>query len=39
MEPHFSDGTQRLELPVSRTTLKLCGGLPNVISAKSVVVR
>lgn len=36
MEPHSDDGTQRLELPVSRTTLKVWGGVPMVISAKSM---
>jgi len=35
MEPHSVDGTQRLELPVSRTTLKSCGGVPMAISEKS----
>lgn len=30
------EGTQRLELPVSRTTLKVWGGEPMVISEKSV---
>lgn len=35
MLPHSWEGTQRLELPVSSTTLKLWGGLPMVISEKS----
>lgn len=35
MEPHWEEGTQRLELPVSRTTLKVWGGVPRVISEKS----
>lgn len=35
MLPHCWEGTQRLELPVSRTTLKLWGGVPMVISEKS----
>lgn len=35
MELHSDDGTQRLELPVSRTTLKFWGGLPSEISVKS----
>lgn len=35
MELHPDDGTQRLELPVSRTTLNSCGGVPRVISEKS----
>lgn len=35
MLPHCWEGTQRLELPVSRTTLKLWGGVPIVISEKS----
>jgi hypothetical protein len=29
------DGTQRLELPVSNTTLNVWGGVPMVISEKS----
>src|ERR1700749_3041300 len=36
MEPHSEDGTQRLELPVSRTTLNSCGGVPTEISEKSI---
>jgi hypothetical protein len=36
MEPHSDDGTQRLELPVSRTTLKTWGGVPTEISEKSI---
>ena len=35
IELHSDDGTQRLELPVSRTTLKDWGGVPRVISEKS----
>ena len=35
MEVHFDEGTQRLELPVSRTTLNSCGGVPSVTVAKS----
>lgn len=35
MEVHSDDGTHRLELPVSRTTLKLWGGVPREISEKS----
>lgn len=35
MEPHSELGTHKLELPVSRTTLKVCGGVPMVISEKS----
>lgn len=35
MEPHSDDGTHRLELPVSRTTLKTWGGVPTEISEKS----
>jgi len=35
MEPHLEEGTQRLELPVSRTTLNSCGGVPIVMSEKS----
>lgn len=35
MELHSDEGTQRLELPVSRTTLKSCGGVPREISEKS----
>lgn len=37
MEPHLEDGTQRLELPVSRMTLKVWGGVPRLISEKSAV--
>lgn len=33
---HSTEGTHRLELPVSRTTLKVWGGVPMVISEKSV---
>lgn len=36
MELHSDDGTQRFELPVSRTTLNACGGVPIAISEKSV---
>lgn len=36
MLPHSWEGTQRLELPVSRTTLNVWGGVPMVISEKSV---
>ena len=36
MEPHSEDGTQRFELPVSRTTLNSCGGVPTAISEKSI---
>ena len=35
MDPHSLDGTQRLEEPVSRTTLNVCGGVPIAISEKS----
>ena len=35
MEPQSVDGTHRLELPVSSTTLKLWGGVPMEISEKS----
>ena len=35
MELHSEDGTQRLELPVSRMTLNDCGGVPSEISEKS----
>lgn len=38
MLPHWDEGTHKLELPVSRTTLKVCGGVPMVISEKSTVV-
>lgn len=36
MELHLEDGTHRLELPVSRMTLKVWGGVPMLISEKSV---
>lgn len=35
IELHSDDGTHRLELPVSRTTLKVWGGVPREISEKS----
>jgi len=35
MEVHFVEGTQRLELPVSRTTLNSWGGVPSPTVAKS----
>lgn len=35
IELHSDDGTHKLALPVSRTTLKVCGGVPSVISVKS----
>lgn len=35
IELHSDDGTHKLELPVSRTTLKVWGGVPSVISEKS----
>lgn len=33
---HSDDGTHKLELPVSMTTLKVCGGVPTVTSLKSI---
>ena len=33
---HSLEGTQRLELPVSSTTLNVWGGVPMVISEKSI---
>ena len=27
---HLLDGTHKLELPVSNTTLKFCGGVPEI---------
>lgn len=35
MELHSDEGTHKLELPVSRTTLNVCGGVPMEISEKS----
>jgi hypothetical protein len=35
IELHCDEGTQRLELPVSRTTLNVWGGVPSMISEKS----
>lgn len=35
MEVHLDEGTQRLELPVSRMTLKSWGGVPTLMSEKS----
>lgn len=35
MLPHDCEGTQRLELPVSRMTLNSWGGVPMVMSEKS----
>lgn len=35
MLPQDWEGTQRLELPVSRMTLKSWGGVPMLISEKS----
>lgn len=37
MDPHSDDGTQRFELPVSRTTLKVWAGVPILISEKSII--
>lgn len=37
MEPQSEDGTHRFELPVSRTTLNSCGGVPMEMSEKSMV--
>ena len=34
MEVHDSDGTHRFAEPVSRITLKSCGGVPSLMSAK-----
>ena len=30
--PHFDDGTHKLELPVSNTTVNFCAGVPKPIS-------
>ena len=35
MDEHCDDGTQRLEEPVSSTTLNSCGGVPIAIFEKS----
>jgi hypothetical protein len=35
MEPQETLGTQRLELPVSRTTLNSCAGVPIAMVLKS----
>ena len=35
MEPHSAPGTQRFELPVSRTTLNSWAGEPSAIVLKS----
>lgn len=35
MEVHLDEGTQRLELPVSRMTLNSWGGFPTLMSEKS----
>lgn len=39
MELHSIEGTQRLEDPVSRMTLKFCGGVPRETSAKYCALR